>query len=235
MVARGALPAPVPEPEQLAGTCDDGRRAHVVAGAAILDRVDAARVVRHHAADRRHVGAAAGGRGEEEAVRPELAVERRVDDARFDVDLEVLGPDGDHARHARAVEDDAAVDGNRVALQARAGTACGERDDALGRQPHHRDDVVGRERPDDRVRPARGQRGGVVGCGGEVGGAARDAVRKELLERGKHRIEPGRHADRLRCRQRPSCRRRSRSSSSSSRLRRPSRRRYPKRPSHTTA
>src|SRR5262249_59409496 len=42
-----------------------------------------------------------------------------------------------------------------------------------------------------------GQRGGVAGGGGEVAGTARDAVRQLLLERGQHRIEPGRHADRL--------------------------------------
>src|SRR5207249_5742641 len=124
-----------------------------------------------HAADGGDVGAPPRRGREEEAVWAELAVERRVDHARLHVDLEIFGTDGDHLRHARAVEHDAAADRDRVALEARAGTARGERERMLDAEPHDRDHVVGRERPDDRVRARARERGGVARGGVQVGGA----------------------------------------------------------------
>ena len=84
MVAGRALPTPVAEPEDLAGPRDDGRGTHVVARPAVADGVDAARVVRDHAADRGDVGAPTRGRRKEEAVGTEPPVQLGVDDARLD-------------------------------------------------------------------------------------------------------------------------------------------------------
>jgi uncharacterized protein YfaP (DUF2135 family) len=117
VIARRTLARAIAEPQHVARAGHDGGRADVVARAAVLDRVDAARVVRDHAADRRPVGAPAGRRRKEEAVRPEVAVQLGVDDARLDVDLQVVRADGHHARHARAIEHDAAADGDRIALE----------------------------------------------------------------------------------------------------------------------
>jgi len=128
------------------------------------------------------VGAAARRGREEEAVRAELAVERRVDDARLHVGLEVLGTDRDHIRHARDVEHDAAADGDGVPLEARARAARGERDRVLGAELHHRDHVAGRERPDDGVGACTGERGGVAGRGLQVAGAGGAAVGEVIGE-----------------------------------------------------
>jgi hypothetical protein len=119
-------------------------------------------------------------------VRAEPAVQLRVDDARLDVDLQIRAAHRHDARHARAVEHDAAADGDRVALEARARAARRERHARVAARANHLDDLVRRERPHHGVGAMRRLRRRVVRGRVEIGGARRAALAEPRAETGDH-------------------------------------------------
>ena len=118
IVARRGFLRPAGGAQERALGGHDAERQHVVLHRAVAHRVGAGGARRRHAADR---GVGAGIDGKEQAGVAQMVVERLAGHAGLDDAVEVLGVDGEHAVHPRAVDRDAAVQRVDVAFERGAG------------------------------------------------------------------------------------------------------------------
>ena len=123
----------------------------MIARPAVFDRIDAAGVIRHHPANCCHIGTAAGGWREKQAIGFELVIQIIVDNAGLNRDLKVLCVHGDNTVHMREVRNDPALDRNRVAFQARSRSPRRQRQSLFISIAHGPANVLGRLGPDNHV------------------------------------------------------------------------------------
>lgn len=100
MIAGGGFATPGAEVEDLSAAGDNRGGLHMLARAAIFDRIDTAGIVGDHAANRRHIRAATGRRWKKQAPRAELLIQPLIDNAGLDTDLQVFLMDLNNRIHA---------------------------------------------------------------------------------------------------------------------------------------
>ena len=162
VVAGDALRGGAAELRDAAVGQDDGEAEHVVAGDAVLDAAEAARVGGDVAADRAGRHARRVGRVPE-AVGGDPLPEVVVDDAGLHHRVALVGVHLEHGGHPLQGQHDAARRRVRAAREPAARTARDDRDAEARGDPHRRDDVVHRAGQDDGSRLAeRGPLGVVV-------------------------------------------------------------------------
>ena len=169
-----------PETDNLAVGEHDLEAGHVVRRNAVGERVRAAGVLGDVAAQGARL-LAGRIRDEMQSVRRGGGGEMQIDHAGLHDGAEVRGVDLDDAGHPRERHDDAALDGDRSAREARAGAARDDRHRVFVAEPREGRDIRRAFRQDHRVRRRRVDRT-VVLIDHEVGARAEHLRRSEEID-----------------------------------------------------